>query len=172
MKTSRLLACTALVSTMLLRAASADPVPEYAMKAAFLYNFALFTEWPEVKDGDLTLCIFGKDMFGNHLRAIDGKQLNRVRLRVSHRTEANDLKDCDMLYIGEAERPSLPKILAQLAGQSVLTVTDADGMIRDGVMIEMSVENNRLTFEVNTDAAKRAHIIISSKLLRLAKFVY
>ncbi len=157
---------------LLLRPAQADPMPEYAMKAAYLYNFALFTEWPASGDSVLNLCVIGKDPFGPALDSIDGKVINGMRLSVRRQDKSDNLKACQILFVSEAEEANWPKWLKELEEAPVLTVTDDEELLKAGAMIGLSVENRHLTFAINAEAAKRAHLSISSKLLRLAKAVH
>lgn len=154
------------------RPVAAEPMPEYAMKAAYLYNFALFTEWPALPDDQLNLCILGKDAFGAALDSIDGKIVNGLRLSVHRISGSSRARQCQILFLGTSDRVNFRRLLHDIEDLPVLTVTDNDDLVQAGIMIRMSIENKRLTFEINTEAARRARLAISSKLLRLAKTVY
>lgn len=151
---------------------AASPVPEYDMKAAFLYNFAQFTEWPETFSQKFNLCILGVDPFGQALETIEGKQIRGAKLNVMHIASANSASACHMLYFGENERTNIQKILSQLEGMPILTISDSDDLAKFGVMISLRIQDKRLTFEVNNEAARRARLILSSKMLWLARKVY
>lgn len=153
--------------------AYADPAPEYALKAAFIYNFATFTEWPVRSAETLNLCILGSDPFGNALSSIEGKLVGNAKLVINHvATNGNALRDCQMVFISASEKDNLPAILGIARESGILTIADFQGAAQQGVMIELSVEQRKVTFAVNLEAARRAKLNISSKLLRLAKAVY
>lgn len=148
---------------------SAEPVPENAMKAAFLYNFALFTEWPTHLDA-INLCISAESDLANAAAGVDGREVrDGIRMRVVHTVPGTDLSGCQILFVGEANRGRLHDILNRIGGSPVLTVTDVDGWLEQGVMIDMYKSEKRLAFDVNINASRRAGLVLSSKLLRLAR---
>lgn len=152
--------------------AAADPVPEYAMKAVYLYNFSLFTEWPGPGSGTLNLCVLGEDPFGHALDDLAGKPVNGRRLAVHRLSVLTEARNCEVLYFGEIERFQMRYLKTELSRQPILTVTDAEGLPRDSAMIVMSTEGRRITFQVNAESARRAGLAFSSKLLRFATAVY
>lgn len=107
-----------------LTAAAAEPVPEYVMKATYLYNFALYTDWPESIGDTLNICVVGQDDFGSALNAINGKQVNSLTLNISRVTATSSLKLCQMVFIGEREVGHTQKILDALGDAPVLTVME------------------------------------------------
>jgi hypothetical protein len=154
--------------------AAEDSKPsEYQVKAAYLYNFGRFVEWPSKstssKGNAFTICVLGQDPFGPALEAtlahetIDGA--NVVAKRVS---KAQDAGGCRILFISAAEEGSLREIMAALDKLTVLTVSDMSQFTRRGGMIQFSLEGNRVRFEVNLTAAERAGLVLSSQLLKLA----
>lgn len=148
-----------------------EGMPEYVMKAAFLYNFALFTEWPDLPGSTLNLCILGHPPLGDALDKIEGKQVYSRALAVSYLTNLNNLKNCQILYVDSSESAGVEKVLQRM-DTKVLTVTDSPEVMRQGFMIGMLTENRHIALEINLTAAKHAELNISSKLLRLAKTVY
>ncbi|MDO8547920.1 MAG: YfiR family protein [Nitrospirales bacterium] len=149
---------------------------EHQIKAAFLYNFVQFIEWPAsaFKDAhsDFSLCVLGDDPFGTALeRTIGGKIVKGRRLAVKRSGRLHDLTDCQLMFISSSERDHLTKTLDLLAGSSVLTVGDTDQFAHLGGMINLYVEENKVRFEINPQAAERSGLKISSKLLKLAKTV-
>lgn len=150
----------------------AEAVPEYAMKAAFLYNFSLFTEWPELSGNTFNMCIFGHPALAYALDTIEGKQVYNRPITVSYLTNLDNLKNCQILYLDASESVGVEKILGKISASPVLTVTDSPEVMQHGFMIGMLIENRRIVFEINQQAVQRAHLNISSKLLRLAKTVY
>lgn len=153
-------------------AAVADPVPEYVLKATYIYNFALYTEWPANTGDILNICVLGHDGLGTAFDTIQGKQVNNVTISVNRVALSSNLKNCQILFISERETGGIQKILAILEDSPVLTVTEGNAPSINDVMIRMVVDNKRLSFDINASAAKRSRLNISSKLLRLARSVY
>jgi hypothetical protein len=149
-----------------------ESVPEFELKAAFLYNFALFTEWPEKPEGVLTICLYGKDRFGEAMHSIEGKPVKNVSIKIRHPDSLAQLRGCHMLFIADSELHQLREILEAVRGAPVLTVTDSRGAGRAGAMINLMLVGQRVTFEINTAAVQAAGLSISSKLLRLAHALY
>lgn len=151
--------------------AVAGPVPEYMMKAAFLYNFASLTEWP-LKTGDsVRLCVVGQDPVGSALKEIDNRYVNGRGLQIIHLPDFSSARECQILYLSELEIEDVKMIRNELGDAPVLTVTDDVDMEKSGIMITMFSDGQRLAFSVNASLAKRSHLSFSSKLLRLAKHV-
>jgi len=153
--------------------AQAQSATEYQLKAAFLFNFAKFIEWPPGSFPDasapLRICIFGRDPFGDQLRNITNeKTVNKRKLEVADLLHA---KSCHILFIASPEKASMKQILEGLGGASVLTVGESKGFAEQGGMINFVLETDRVQFEVNRKAAEQAGLKISSKLLSVAKFV-
>lgn len=165
------LSTLALLLSISPRSVSTEAVPEYAMKAVFLYNLALFTEWPELPGSRFNLCIFGNDPFGDTLDKIEGRLIYGRPLTVSHLSSTENLRSCQMLYLGASEHANVGKVLHQLGNAAVLTVTDSPEVMQNDFMIGMSLENKHIVLEINQKAAQSANLAISAKLLRLAKTV-
>ncbi len=147
---------------------AADDLPEYRLKAAFLYNFALFTEWPADVGSTLRLCVFGPDPFGAELDGLQGKAVGERSIAVQRKTGLDGLKGCQIVFVAPAAAGQLPRVLEALEGQTVLTVADSPGAARQGVALNMAVSQNKVSFEANLKAARAARLNLSSKLLRLA----
>jgi hypothetical protein len=149
---------------------------EYQIKAAFLYNFAKFVEWPPENsrgaDDPMTICIVGEDPFGSILDEFTrGKTVNDRRVLISRLKPGEDLKGCQIAFISSAERNQLKSIFQSAAQAHVLTVGESEGFSARGGVIDFIREDKMVHFEVNVDAAQRANLKISSKLLGLAKIV-
>ena len=156
-------------------APSVTPESERDVKAAFLYNFAKFVEWPPETFADagspLVLCVLDDEPFGASLRAtVKGETLDSRRLVVRLLRDPRATQGCHVLFIGAAEK-RLPEILAALRGTGVLTVGGAGDFLERGGMIRLFLEQNRMRFDVNLDAAEQSRLKLSSKLLRLAHAV-
>jgi hypothetical protein len=148
--------------------ARADELPEYRLKAAFVYNFMLFTEWPAATGNTLNLCIHGKDPFGPEIDGLQGKLAGARSIAVHRKAAGESLKDCQAVFITPSTMGSLPSILESLKGQPALTLADSPGAMQRGVALNMGVAQGKVTFEANLQAARGAGLGLSSKLLRLA----
>lgn len=149
---------------------------EYQVKAAFLYNFAKFVEWPPDAARDssdpITICIIGQDPFGTVLdEVVRGKTVSGHRLVIRRSKPGQSWKGCQIAFISFSEGKDLPSILESSKRSGVLTVGETEGFAQRGGMINFVVEQERVHFEVNVEAAERAGLKISSKLLSLAKIV-
>ena len=149
---------------------------EYQVKAAFLYNFAKFIEWPPSSFSDasapLRICILGRDPFGEELRNITKeKMVNGHKLEVSQVPDLLPARSCHILFIASSETTQLKRIFESLQGSDSLTVGDTKGFIEQGGMINFVLENSRVQFEVNRKAAEQCGLKISSKLLSVARLV-
>ncbi|MFA6179251.1 MAG: YfiR family protein [Candidatus Methylopumilus sp.] len=150
----------------------AEAVPETEMRAAYLYNFALFTDWPNPTGDTIRLCILKADQTDFATEKIENKLINGKLLTITTISSSNAAKGCQMLYISSYQSSSVRKIVAELEDTPVLTVTDTENGAAQGMMIEMLLDNNRLGFKVNNKAVRRANLTLSAKLLRLAKTIY
>lgn len=154
-----------------MQAAIADPVPEYDMKAAYLYNFATLTSWPEHNGKQIRLCVLGKDSFKGSLEKLTSTQSNGVRISLTYLSNLKAIDHCQMLFIDASELANADDILQKLDNMPVLTVTDSADLFKSGVMICLAIENKRLTFDVNYAQTLNAGLSVSSKLLRVARKV-
>ena len=148
---------------------------EYEVKAAYLYNFANFVEWPETSHPDtsstLNIGILGSDPFGAAFKTIAGKRIRGQLVAIHRSHRLADLRDCQILFIGNSERVFLPQILDELRGRSVLTVGESEGFTEQGVIIDFYVIDNKVRFKINAEAGTRSGLKLSSKLLKLAQIV-
>jgi hypothetical protein len=156
--------------------AQAQGSGEYAVKAAFLYNFARFVEWPGEALGSggapLLLGVVGDDPFGSSIdQTVAGKNVNGHPIAVRRLKWGQNLRQCHILFISSSEARRLPQILESLRGSSVLTVADMDRFDQQGGIVRFLIEEGKVRFEINVDAADQAGLRISSKLLALAKIV-
>jgi hypothetical protein len=146
-----------------------------ALKAAFLFNFAKFTEWPS--DGlapgqKLSLCVLGDAPVADALtQTIEGRNIERHELTVQLVKADGPIRSCHLLYLGSLDVQQSAQLLRTLAGAAVFTVADSDGFAESGGVIQLILEGDRVRFAVNVAAAKRARLTLSSKLLGLAKIV-
>lgn len=147
---------------------------EYEVKAAFLFNFMQFVEWPANAatnaKSPLWIGVLGEDPFGNALaEAIEGETILGRPLALKRGRQIADLKDCHLIFVCRSERVRLGEILAALRGHSALTVSDTDQFCEHGGMIGLINEGGRIRFDINLEAAEQCNLKISSKLLRLGR---
>jgi hypothetical protein len=152
------------------------PTKEYQVKAAFLFNFTQFVQWPEsaFRDAGEPICIgvLGEDPFGKALdETVGGERSGRRDLIVRRSRAVSELKDCQLLFISKSERGRLAPILSEVESTGVLTVSEVEGFARLGGTINFYLEGNRVRFEINPDGAQKAGLRISSQLLSLGKIV-
>ena len=149
---------------------------EYDLKAAFLFNFTQFVEWPPEAFPDattpITIGILGDDPFGSSLDEIVADEVVRNRrLLVRRFRDVSQIDGCHVLFVSPSESRSLDKVFSALDGRSVLTVGETpDFAARSGV-IAFVLSHNRLRLRINLAVARAARLTISSKLLRQAQIV-
>lgn len=166
--------CLLLAFVSGLTPSDAEPPPpsEYQVKAAFLYTFIKFVEWPNVGAArPLCVAVLGEDPFGADLDSIRGKSAKGRTIVIRRYRRVEDVKECDVLFISSAEKGHLVRILRQIQNLPVLTVADQEGFCQAGGMINLVTVKNKVGFEINVAAAQRAQLHISSQLLKLAKIV-
>jgi hypothetical protein len=151
--------------------ARSAPASEYQVKAAFLFNFAKFVEWPATAFPDantpLVIGVLGQDPFGSYLDdTVRGEHINNRQLVVQRYRQPAEIKSCHVLFISRSESDRMDQLVATLRPRRLLIVTDVDGG-NGGVIIRFITEGNRVRFRIDAQAAKAANLTISSKLLRL-----
>jgi hypothetical protein len=158
------------------RAADAQPT-EYQLKAAYLYHFAQFVDWPPAAfvqtNSPLIIGVFGEDPFGNDLRhTVEGKVLgyHPLEIREFH-SLAEMTNKCHILFISSSEKKRLAEIFPVLKGTSVLTVGEVDHFTDAGGMINFVIEGAKIRFQINETTVENAGLKMSFKLLSLASKV-
>jgi hypothetical protein len=150
----------------------AQAINEYQVKAAFIFNFAKFVEWPSdafVEGGPLVVGVIGDDPFGGALDRLNGNTANGRALRIKRFRWTDDLRACQVLFISASEDRRLNKIMESIRGTSVLTIGESTQFSQSGGMIRFVIQDNKVRFEINASSAGKANLRISSKLLALAK---
>ena len=155
--------------------AAAQSLPAPALKAAFLFNFAQFVEWPAdaVPAGaPLALCVVNDGAVADALEQDDqGPDRRGHGLTVRHLKAGAPLPTCHVLYLAGSDLKSSLDVIGTLKDVSVLTVSDAARFARTGGMVELFIESGRMRFAVNVDALSRGRVRLSSQVLGLAKIV-
>ena len=162
-----------LLLLLLLPLAAGAQAPEYDVKAAFLFNFVKFVEWPEGafagERAPVTICVYGEDPFGPALEAVvQDEKVGERSLLVQRPDSLDGLGGCHLLFVSRSERERMREVLAQVRGEPVLTVGDADGFLRAGGVVNFVLEGGKVRFLIGQAAAERSGLRISSKLMRLA----
>jgi YfiR/HmsC-like len=182
-KAGLLIVITCLLSAMALgshaEGLDSSDSSEYLIKAGFIYNFAKLVEWPTASfvqpDSPIVIGILGEDPFGATLdkivadKKINGRGLAVKRLKWSR--DLKDLKDCNILFVSTSEKEHIESVIDAMKGLPILTIGDAPGFAKRGGVMNFVLEDNKVRFEVNVEAAKHADLTISSRLLTLAKIV-
>jgi len=175
---------TALVVAALLSCACApvdraqtEPPGEYQLKAAFLFNFAKFIDWPATSfsspQSPFIICILGTDPFGHAMEdVLRDKNIDNRPVVISRLKNITQVKQCHMIFVSQSETAHLADIIQQLRGARILLVGESDGFAEAGGMIQFTREDNHVRFLINPDAADRAGLKVSSKLLSLARVVH
>lgn len=156
--------------------ALADTPMEYRVKAAFLYRFVQFTEWPEQAfsgpDMRIHICLYGDDPFAKYLiNAFMGKVLHSRQFIIQSRISALDIESCHVLFLNAQIELAQENIQQDLRRSRALTVGESEDFLDHGGMIQFYRANNTIRFAVNADALEQNRIHLSSKLLRLARTV-
>jgi YfiR/HmsC-like len=149
---------------------------EYDVKAVFLLNFAQFIDWPPEAFPDpeapFVIGILGADPFRRTLEDVVRNETLRDRKVVVRRFQrVEDLGSCHILFISTSEERALPRIVTELKGRPILTVSEIEDFAQAGGMIRFYIPDAKVRFRINNEAARAAHLMISSKLLRLAEVV-
>ena len=155
---------------------AAAQTKEYQVKAAFLFNFAQFVEWPPgaYADTNAPFCIgiLGDDPFGKALeQTIQGENIEGHKMVVQRSHQVADLANCQMIFVSKSEKSRVTEILAALGSRPVLTVGEVPGFARGGGGINFFLEGAKVRFEINPDVAQTEGLKISSQLLSLGKLV-
>jgi hypothetical protein len=152
---------------------AAAPVPEYAMKATYLYNFMVYTQWPRsgaTPAPSMTMCILGPDPFGAATANLQRKTINGTPITVSVINSLEGVRKCQLLYVTERESGNMDAVLRQISDAPVLTV--AESPVASNAAIQLALEGQRLVFDVNQAQLRRASLTLSSKVLQLAREVH
>jgi hypothetical protein len=148
---------------------------EYRVKAAFIFHFAQLVDWPPGGTGaenSLLLCTLGEDPFQGTLEGtVAGKAIGNRVIRIRHLGEPQDMQACQILFLGRAQSKRIPTLVADLHNAPILTVGETAGFLDAGGMICFLLEENKVRFDINLDAAESAKLKIGSRLLILAEHV-
>ena len=173
---ARTAAACAAIAVVSLLPASAQDVTEPSLKAAFVYNFARFSEWPleALPSGaPLVACtVDNADIAGALERMVKGRHVMGRTMTVVRQAGDASPRQCHLVYAAGLNAARIETLMAGLRGTPVLTIVDSDALTRVPAVIRLFVENGNLRFDVDYGLAKRSRLQLSSKLLTLAKKVY
>jgi hypothetical protein len=152
---------------------AADRSLEYAVKAAFLHKFSFFVEWPantfETDTSPFTLCVVGPDPFGGRIEeAVSGQTVGRHPIVLHRIDKAEPSSTCHTMFVSGSSNQSTAEALRAVTGRPVLTVTDSALGSTAGI-IHFVIVDGRVSFDIDNVAAARNGVVISSKLLALAR---
>ena len=157
-------------------AVQVDTAPgEYQVKAAILFNFAKFVEWPDAAFPDaaapIIIGVLGEDPFGSALDAAKNKTANGRKIQIMRFNNVQEVTACHILFISSSEKGRLASLLRDLKDFKMLLVGDMEKFAQRGGMINFILQNDTIDFEINVDAVKRAGLKINSRLLNMARIV-
>jgi hypothetical protein len=164
-----------LLSPLLTGQIHARSEPE--IKAAYIYNFIKFVQWPgEQTHSTINVCTLDDSVMAHRLEPLHGQTLRNQDIHITHisyddRTIPAQLEHCSVLYVGRASMEHLPSILDRVKAQPMLLISDIDGFANRGGMIEFVTLGDVVRFNINVRSAREAQMSISSKLLELANQV-
>ena len=153
-------------------AANSGTQREYMIKAAFVYDMLKATQWPKVHAGRVVLCVLGRDPFGAAWRSIKGRPIGKGRLDIVAVQGAGDFGGCDALLVGTSERERWPQVRSALDAHPILTMSEMTGFAQDGGMVALMNVENRLRFDVNLKAVRKAGLNINTDALEQANMVH
>lgn len=169
---------TILMAALLLLAAAragAAAVLDDQLKAAFVFNFLRYVEWPQesfvTPAAPITVCALGKEPLGGALSAIGGRQAQGRTVDVRWLSSDAEIDGCHALFIPESEQRRLATLLNRVAGRAVLTVSDIEGFTEAGGGIGLVYGEERLQFEVNLHVLGQARLRASAQMLKLARSI-
>ena len=168
--------CIIALGILLSTGASGQGVDEYRVKAAFLYNFAKFVEWPpsafRSPADPLVIGVLGKNPFGDALAAaVAGKSLEGRPFQVRELADAQQVSGCQIIFISSSERKRLKLLFDAIGNSGVLTVGETDNFAAEGGIVNFKIESGRVRLQINLVAARKQHLRISPKVLSLAEIV-
>ncbi|HEX8679068.1 MAG TPA: YfiR family protein [Chthoniobacterales bacterium] len=152
---------------------AADPSLEYQVKAACVLNAARFVSWPASAfpgaDAPLIIGILGENPFGSTLQEVVSGATVRHRLIAVRRVGLAEARDCHIVFVSRSERDNLDAILSALGDANVLTISEIDRFVQSGGTIGLALDQGKIRFEINQEAASRARLKIDSQFLLLAR---
>ncbi len=147
---------------------------EYKIKATYIFNFLKYIEWPSetaVSRRSFVIGILGENRFGDALSFFSGKTVKDRIIEIREFGNINEIEDCHILFVSSSADKTVNRILEEVQGKQILTIGETDSFIEKGGAIEFVVDKGKVSFIVNLNIARKEGLIVSSKLLRVAKNV-
>ncbi|MEI7539028.1 MAG: YfiR family protein [Comamonadaceae bacterium] len=145
---------------------------EATVKAAYLYNFAKFIQWPDEQRAALRLCIIGDDALGQPLHSLIGKPVRNMQISVRHGVAVHDVPQCDLVFVPADHAQSLERVRQVVNGYPILIVAESSDAMPKGAMVALIQSDGRIVFEVDLAVTRRLGFQVSAKMLQLARKVY
>ncbi|MEE9413526.1 MAG: YfiR family protein [Methylococcales bacterium] len=149
---------------------------EHKIKAAYLYNFSKFTDWPEeiafAEQKSFSICILGEDPFGSVITPIENKKAHKLPIKLQYFSQIDtNVDQCKIVFIAETDADDVQSILLALSDTNILTVGESSNFATIGGMIGFVIQNGRVQFQINKQAAKKAQLKFDPRLLKLGLVV-
>ena len=150
---------------------------EYTMKAVFLEHFTRFIEWPESSipadaSSPFYVAVLGENPFGSILAQIyTDQKIKKRKVEIIYISDPEKIPDCQILFISSSQKEILPEIISRTKKKPILTVGDTEGFAKDGVLINFYLAENKIKFEINEKAVHESGLVMSYRLLSLARIV-
>jgi len=157
------------LSALTAHAQGPNSMAEYRVKAAYIYNFAKYVDWPIVDSKEFRVCTAGRDDLGGALSALDRRMAQGREIQVRQNVSMDQLKDCQIIFVGEKDSKLLTSVVRQLLGAPVLIVSDNQQSAEAGAHITLASAEDRVEFDVNLATLQRANLKASSQMLKLAR---
>lgn len=172
----RLLAAITLFASILHVPGHARTVSdEDRVKAAFVFNFIKFVEWPEESfrnaDAPLNVCVWGSNADTNSMKGLDKKTAKQRKLKVRAVNATEDLAQCHVLFLTRSSRNSFKDVLRSIANKKILSVSDIGNFASNGGLIGLFKTGDQVRFAINVEATQRSGLRMSSQLLKFGKIV-
>ena len=155
--------------------ARSDSVEEYAAKAALTFNFARYTDWPEsaiaASPDALRVCVLDDDSVARSFQGISGRRVGERRIKVNVLRSRDKPGSCDLIFINSRDRNKIALLFSDIRNLPVLTIGEIPDFTDYGGIINLYRSDDKIRFEVNLAAARQANLVISSRLLRLARVI-
>ncbi|MCX7957611.1 MAG: YfiR family protein [Deltaproteobacteria bacterium] len=149
------------------------PPGEYQVKAALIFNFLRFVELNKerIKDNNINLCSFEENKVNEEVKKLHGAVISGLTIRYQQIVKDGEIENCSVLIVNSRNENALKNLLEMAYQKKILTISDINGYGEKGVVINMYLSDNKVRFEINTDAAEKSGVKISSRLLTLAKII-
>jgi hypothetical protein len=157
------------LSGIAVQAQSANSMAEYRVKAAYIFNFAKYVDWPVADSKQFQVCSAGRDDLGGALSALDNRLVQGRAIQVRQNVAMDQLKDCQIIFVGERDSKMLSSVVRQMLGTPVLIVTDNQQTVEAGAHIILASAEDRVEFDVNLATLQRSNLKASSQMLKLAR---